>query len=100
MNTTKIDIKLSDLLNDLQNGHTWFQHEDVGYGSIQEKYNATELQVKMIQKHPKLLDVKPNITIFNIIDDLENETIYIKEVKEPKQEIVDANSESDLFLNI
>jgi hypothetical protein len=73
MNTKKIDIKLSELLNDLQNGHTWLQHEDVGYGSIQEKYAANELQIKMIQKHPKLSDVKPNITIFNIIDDLENE---------------------------
>jgi hypothetical protein len=99
MNTKKIDIKLSELLNDLQNGHTWLQHEDVGYGSIQEKYAANELQIKMIQKHPKLSDVKPNITIFNIIDDLENETIYIKEVKEPQAEIINS-SESDLFLNI
>ncbi len=98
MNTQKIDIKLSEILNYLQNGLTWYKHEDVGYGSIQENYNATDLQIKMLQKHPKLVDIQPTIIIFNIIDDtINNEIIYIKENKE---EIIENIDETQSFLNI
>jgi len=76
MNAKKVDLKLSILLEDLNNGHTWFKKEDVGYGSIQEKYNATDYQIEHIKKHPQLKDVEPNIVIFNIIDD-----VNVKETK-------------------
>lgn len=70
MATQKIDLKLSALLEDLNNGLTWFKKEDVGYGSIQEKYDATDFHINIIMKHPKLKNVQPNIKIFNIIDDV------------------------------
>lgn len=76
MSTKKVDLKLSILLEDLNNGYTWFKKEDVGYGSIQEKYNATDYQIEHIKKHPQLKNVEPNIVIFNIIDD-----VNVKEVK-------------------
>jgi len=76
MSTKKVDLKLSILLEDLNNGHTWFKKENVGYGSIQEKYNAADYQIEHIKKHPQLKDVQPNIVIFNIIDD-----VNVKETK-------------------
>ena len=80
MNTKKVDLKLSILLEDLNNGYTWFKKEDVGYGSIQEKYNAADYQIEHIRKHPQLKNVEPNIVIFNIIDD-----VNVKEAKASKK---------------
>lgn len=110
MNAKKVDLKLSILLEDLNNGHTWFKKEDVGYGSIQEKYNATDYQIEHIKKHPQLKDVEPNIVIFNIIDDVNvkdtesinlfanfpEEALAVENVTIKKEE----GNESALFLNI
>ena len=99
MATQKIDLKLSILLEDLGNGLTWYKKEDVGYGSIQEKYDATEFHIKIIQKHPLLKDVQPNIKIFNIIDDvssLDTTPIVIK-AEAPVVEATVADDTSTFF---
>jgi hypothetical protein len=114
MNAKKVDLKLSILLEDLNNGYTWFKKEDVGYGNIQEKYNATDYQIEHIKKHPQLKDVEPNIVIFNIIDDVNvknakkstesinlfanfpEEALAVENVTIKKEE----GNESALFLNI
>lgn len=108
MATQKIDLKLSTLLEDLENGLTWFKKEDVGYGSIQEKYDATDFHIKMIQKHPKLKDVQPNIKIFNIIDDVETTTPVVKQqpiiIKDkPVEEVLpqgNLQTETETFFNL
>ena len=74
MAVNKVDLYVSQILEDLDNGLTWLKRDDVGYGSIQEKYNAKDQQIVMIRKHPKLKDAETNVTVFNIIDDTkENE---------------------------
>lgn len=65
-----VDLKLSQIIEDLNEGLTWYKTEDVGYGSIQEKYQASTKQIDILRKHPKLVNLKPNIIIFNVIDDL------------------------------
>lgn len=108
MATQKIDLKLSALLEDLDNGLTWFKKEDVGYGSIQEKYDATDFHIKMIQKHPKLKDVQPNIKIFNIIDDVEATTPVVKQQpivikNKPVEEVLpqgNLQTETETFFNL
>ena len=115
MNAKKVDLKLSILLEDLNNGHTWFKKEDVGYGSIQEKYNATDYQIEHIKKHPQLKDVEPNIVIFNIIDDVnvkdakkstESTNLfggYIEKntlIKDARVVTKEESNDSALFLNI
>lgn len=77
---TTVDLQLSGLLEDLGNGLTWLKKEDVGYGSIQEKYNASDVQIKIIRKHPKLQNVEPTIVVFNIIDDTVEEQAPSKKV--------------------
>jgi hypothetical protein len=74
MAINKVDLTVSQLINDLNSGLTWFKKDDLGYGSIETKYGATAPQIMAIRKHPALKDAETNITIFNIIDDTKNDT--------------------------
>ena len=69
----KKQLTVNQLIEDLANGLTWLKKDDIGSGSIQEKYGANEFQVKTIQKHPKLIGLEPSLTVFEIIDDTINE---------------------------
>lgn len=69
MAINKVDLTVSQLINDLNEGFTWFKKDDLGYGSIETKYNANPQQIAAIRKHPALKDAETSITIFNIIDD-------------------------------
>jgi hypothetical protein len=73
MAVNKVDLTISQLINDLNEGFTWLKKDDLGYGSIEVKYGANEKQIAAIRKHPKLKDAETNITVFNIIDDTKNE---------------------------
>jgi hypothetical protein len=72
MAVNKVEIYVSQVLEDLNNGLTWLKKDDLGYGSIQEKYNAKDQQIAMIRKHPKLKDAETSIIIFSIIDDTDD----------------------------
>lgn len=84
MKTNTVELGLKAILDDLNNGLTWLKKEDVGYGSIQAKYNANEIAISTIRKHPKLVGVEPTITVFNIIDDLDESNIPTPETKKPE----------------
>jgi hypothetical protein len=75
MAINKVDLTVSQLINDLNTGLTWFKKDDLGYGNIESKYGATAAQIIAIRKHPALKDADTTITIFNIIDDTKNETL-------------------------
>jgi hypothetical protein len=70
----KVDLTVSQLINDLNNGFTWLKKDDLGCGSIEVKYAANPQQIMAIQKHPALKNVETSLTIFNIIDDTKDET--------------------------
>jgi hypothetical protein len=73
MAINKVDLTVSQLINDLNEGLTWLKKDNIGYGSIETKYNASPNQIAAIKKHPALKDADTNITIFNIIDDTKND---------------------------
>jgi len=73
MAVKEIQITVSQIENDLNNGMTWFKKDDQGYGSIQEKYEVKELDVQLLRKHPLLKDLETNLIVFKVIDD-KNET--------------------------
>ena len=73
MAINKVDLTVSQLLNDLNEGYTWLKKDDFSYGSIEEKYGANPQQIAAIRKHPALKDAETSITIFNIIDDTKND---------------------------
>lgn len=74
MAINKVDLTVSQIINDLNSGMTWLKKDDLGYGSIETKYGAIPQQIAAIRKHPSLKDAETTITIFNIIDDTKNET--------------------------
>ena len=48
MAVNKVDLYVSQILEDLDNGFTWLKRDDLGYGSIQEKYGAKDQQITKI----------------------------------------------------
>jgi hypothetical protein len=68
--TNEIELYLSKLLEDLATGHTWLKKDDKGYGSIQEKYGATDIEIKIIRKNPLLEGKEPTFRVFKIVNDL------------------------------
>ena len=77
MAVNKVEIYVSQILEDLDNGLTWLKRDDLGYGSIQEKYNAKDQQIAMIRKHPVLKDVETTVTVFTVIDDTKSEEAVV-----------------------
>ena len=69
MAVKQVDLYVSQILEDLNNGLTWLKRDDLGYGNIQDKYGAKDQQIAMIRKHPALKNAETNVTVFNIIDD-------------------------------
>ena len=74
MAVNKVELYVSQILEDLNNGLTWLKKDDLGYGSIQEKYNAKDVQIMTIRKHPALKDAETSVTVFTIIDDTKEQT--------------------------
>lgn len=116
MAINKVDLTVSQIINDLNSGLTWFKRDDLGYGSIETKYGAQPAQIMAIRKHPALKDAETTITIFNIIDDTKNAasdtttkesttTRTNSDVEQPKLDMVCQPTEvgsdaSDIFANL
>jgi len=74
MAVNKVDLYVSQIKELLNQGYTWLEKDNLGYGSIETKYGANAVQIAAIRKHPKLKDLETNITIFNVIDDSDETT--------------------------
>lgn len=74
MAINKVDLTVSQIINDLNSGLTWLKKDDLSYGSIESKYGANPQQIAAIRKHPALKDAETTITIFNIIDDTKDKS--------------------------
>lgn len=67
----EVEIKISDLLNDLRNGLTWLEQDNTGKGSIQLKYEMEDQDVEDIKQHPVF---QKTIRTFKIVDDTQKKT--------------------------
>lgn len=65
-------IKVSEILSDLKSGVHRYKKDDVGFGSLEEKYDLTFTELKQIINHPKIKGIKTQIPSLQIIDDTEN----------------------------
>jgi hypothetical protein len=61
-----VTIDVQDIIELLHSGYTWYKKDDLGYGSIQEKFNALDIHIKTIQKHPDLRDIDTIAKVFVI----------------------------------
>ena len=116
MAINKVDLTVTQLVNDLNEGYTWLKKDDLGYGSIESKYGANPNQIAAIRKHPALKDAETCITVFNIIDDTKNDnTISTREsvskrtdspVEQPVVAVASSSTEvaatdaADIFANL
>ena len=98
MAVKKVDMYVSEVINDLNNGFTWLKKDDLGYGSIEEKYGANPVQIATIRKHPSLKNAETNIVIFNVVDDVDvvEEPIIVEKAETVKTETVEPTKE-DVF---
>lgn len=62
-------VFVTKIEEDLAMGMSWLKRDDAGYGSIQEKYNASDIHIATIRKHPLLKNLEPSLVIFEVIDD-------------------------------
>jgi len=68
----EVSIDVQDIIELLHSGYTWYKKDDLGYGSIQEKYNALDMHIKVIQKHPELQNVDTIARVFVITNNKQN----------------------------
>ena len=71
----EVSIDVQDIIDLLHSGYTWYKKEDLGYGSIQEKYNALDMHIKVIQKHPELQNVDTIARVFVITNNKQNASL-------------------------
>jgi hypothetical protein len=73
MAVEKVQLGVTAIKELLDNGYTWLKKDDLGFGSVQEKYQASEVQINTIRKHPALKDLETTARVFVIIDDTKDE---------------------------
>jgi hypothetical protein len=74
MAVEQVQLGVTTIKELLATGYTWFKKDDLGFGSIQEKYLASDIQINTIRKHPALRDLETTARVFVIIDDTKNDT--------------------------
>lgn len=98
--TKKEDMKISakEVLSLLKQGYTRLKRDDLGYGSIQEKYGITTVQTIQLFTHSKLKGKKTIVpVIIEVIDDV-NE-IETEDSKEEPREIEHPSSIGRSMMN-
>lgn len=68
-------VNLSQLIEDLNNGLTRYKKDDIGFGSLEKKYNLSTSEMIEVLAHPKLKGIESKIPTFIIVDDLPQQEI-------------------------
>lgn len=66
-------VVLSQVVEDLQSGLSRWKKDDIGFGSLEKKYNLTLQECIELFNHPKIKNVESKIPTFVIVDDIADE---------------------------
>jgi hypothetical protein len=77
-------VTLSQVVEDLKSGMTKWKKDDIGFGSIEGKYNLQMNEALELFHNPKIKHREHTIPTFVIIDDLPDETTTAPEVTVPE----------------
>lgn len=66
-------VILSQVVEDLNSGLSRWKKDDIGFGSLEKKYNLQMSEMIQLLAHPKLKDVETKIPTFIIVDDIPEE---------------------------
>lgn len=91
----KVQLGVTLIKDLLAEGFTWLKKDDLGFGSIQEKFQASDVQITAIRKHPLLKNLETTARVFIIIDDTENATTTVPPVKPQNAESVECLPSND-----
>lgn len=69
------EVSLSQVKEDLLNGLTKWKKDDIGFGSLEKKYNLTVEDAVKLFANSKVAKMETRIPTLIIIDDLEEEEI-------------------------
>lgn len=76
-------ITLSQIVEDLNNGLTRWKKDDIGFGSLEKKYNLTMPEMIQLFAHPKIKNIETTIPVFIIEDDIKDEPILNEDISQP-----------------
>ena len=68
-------VVLSQIVEDLANGLSRWKTDDIGFGSLEKKYNLQRSEMIELLAHPKIKNVQTRIPTFIIEDDLADEEV-------------------------
>jgi len=68
-------VSLSAIKEDLNNGLTKWKKDDIGFGSIEKKYNLLTNEAVELFSHPRVKTMETRIPTFIIVDDLPEDEI-------------------------
>lgn len=66
-------VRLAQIVEDLNSGLTKWKKDDIGFGSIEKKYNLLLSEAVELFNHPKIKNLEHKIPTFVIIDDILDE---------------------------
>lgn len=75
LNPERKEVVLSQVIEDLASGLTKWKKDDIGFGSLEKKYNLTNQEAIELFSHPKIKNIESRIPTFVIVDDLPEEEI-------------------------
>lgn len=90
----KVQLGVTAIQDLLNNGYTWLKKDDLGYGSIQEKFQASDIQIATIRKHPLLKDLETTARVFVIVDDTKDGATTSNTIKSGNGESLESISGS------
>lgn len=91
----KVQLGVTLIKDLLAEGFTWLKKDDLGFGSIQEKFQASDVQITAIRKHPLLKDLETTARVFIIIDDTKNATTTVSPVEPQNADSVECLPSND-----
>lgn len=75
LNPEKKEVILSQIIEDLNMGLTKWKKDDIGFGSLEKKYNLLPQEAIDLFSHPKVRNVETKIPSFIIVDDIPDEEV-------------------------
>lgn len=77
-------VSLAQVVEDLRSGFTRWKKDDIGFGSLEKKYNLTLQEATELFSHPKIKNVESRIPTFVIEDDIPDTQTEVRvEVEAP-----------------
>jgi hypothetical protein len=99
-NQNQIELSITQIHRDLENGLTRYKVQDQGFGSIEEKYAMTPKEVEIIFRHSKLKDRHHTPFRFKLIDDTDALSITGSFVDNQKTVELHPSMKQELSVNL